>query len=104
MSAARHRTAIGIFANAADLDAVTARLLDQGIDRCMSFDVGSGSVEVQQFRGTPPLSSSMLGDWRARYPSAFVLRVELTGGAKEEAMVARTLLDSAAQSVQLHDL
>ena len=104
MSVVRHRTAIGIFANSADLDAVASRLHSQGIDRCTSFDVGSGATEPREFRGAPPLSSSLLVDLRARYPNALVLRIDLTGGAKEEALVARTLLESAAQSVQLHDL
>jgi len=55
-------------------------------------------------RGDPPLSAATLGDLRARFPAAMVLRVDLSGGAREEALVAQTLLNSAAQSVQLHDL
>lgn len=100
----RCRVAIGIFADAAGVDAVRLRLHSQGIDRCVSFDIGSATTENQQGNGSPPLSSAMLGDLRARFPCAVVLRVELTGAAKDEALVARTLLESAAQSVQLHDL
>ncbi|MGV8832055.1 MAG: hypothetical protein ACOH2N_08785 [Devosia sp.] len=104
MSEARRRAAIGIFATSADLDAVTLQLHNQGIDRCVSFAVDLGAIETEQGRGNPPLSSAMLGDLRARFPHTVVLRVDLSGAAKEEDLVARTLLGSAAQSVQLHDL
>jgi len=103
MSEVRRRAAIGIFTTVADLDAVTSKLRSQGVERCETFDVGSAANEISRGGAFPLLSSSLLGDLQARYPHAFVLRVDLTGGAKEEAMVARTLLDSAAQSVQLHD-
>lgn len=99
----RRRAAIGIFNTAADLDAVSSRLRNQGIERCVAFDIGLAAAGLQQVGAFPLLSSSLLGDLRARYPHAFMLQVDLTGGAKEEAMVARTLLDSPAQSVQLHD-
>ena len=104
MPEVRRRAAIGIFNTAADLDAVTSKLRSQGVDRCVTLDVGSAAVGIQQVGPFPLLSSSLLGDLQARYPDAFMLQVDLTGGAKEEALVARTLLASAAQSVQLHDL
>tara|TARA_R110002020_G_scaffold18686_28_gene64924 strand:+ start:1125 stop:1439 length:315 start_codon:yes stop_codon:yes gene_type:complete len=104
MSEARRRAAIGIFTTTADLDAVMSRLHSQGIDRYVAFDIASPPHGAAQSSATPPLSPAMLGDLQARYPHAFVLRIDLTGGPKEEALVARTLLDSAAQSVQLHDL
>jgi len=100
----RRRAAIGIFATSAELDAVTARLRSQGVERCVWFDVDSGLLSLPQAGGTPTLSPAMLGNLQARYPHALVLQIDLTGGIKEETMVAKTLLDSAAQSVQLHDL
>ncbi|MGV8855812.1 MAG: hypothetical protein ACOH2L_14325 [Devosia sp.] len=104
MPEARRRAAIGIFANSADLDAATLRLHDRGIDGYLSFQVEAGSSELEQGRGNPPLSPSTLDALRARFPHALVLRVDLTGGAKQDALVAQALLESAAQSVQLHDL
>jgi len=101
MSEARHRAAIGVFATTADMDAVTARLASQGICCCVSFPAAQETAGPGQ--GDLPLSAATLGDLRARFPSAVVLRIELKG-AREEALVAQTLLDSAAQSVQLHDL
>ena len=104
MRETRRRAAIGIFANTADLDAATSRLRSKGIRHWEWFTVTPGSPATGQGGGHPPLSTSMLGDLRARYPTALVLRVDLTGGAAEETLVAQTLLESAAQSVRLHDL
>tara|TARA_R110002124_G_scaffold63350_3_gene172868 strand:+ start:2511 stop:2825 length:315 start_codon:yes stop_codon:yes gene_type:complete len=104
MPEARHRAAIGVFATAADLDAAAARLLGQGISHCLTFSMAQSGPSDEAVRGDPPLSAATLGELRARFPAAMVLRVDLSGGAREESLVAQTLLSSAAQSVQLHDL
>ncbi|MCS6762422.1 MAG: hypothetical protein MO846_11055 [Candidatus Devosia symbiotica] len=104
MLGVRHRAAIGVFANTADLDAVAIRLRDQGIDHCLSFAVDQTSASNESSRGSPPLSAATLGDLRAKFPTAVVLCIDLSGSSKEETLVAQTLLNSAAQSVQLHDL
>jgi len=103
MSEARRRAAIGIFATTADLDAVATRLASQGISRCVSCPIAQAVAEMGPGHDRPALSAATLGDLRLRCPSAVMLRVDLKG-AKEEALVAKTLLESAAQSVQLHDL
>ncbi|MCS6760327.1 MAG: hypothetical protein MO852_16410 [Candidatus Devosia euplotis] len=104
MPEARHRAAIGVFATAADLDAVAARLLGQGISHCLTFTVAQSGGGDDPVPGNPPLSAATLDELRARFPAAMVLRVDLSGSARGEALVAQILLDSAAQSVQLHDL
>ncbi|HLV82199.1 MAG TPA: hypothetical protein VKY62_00305 [Devosia sp.] len=104
MTEVRRRAAIGIFATAAELDAVAARLTSQGISGCMSCPLAQAVAEMGQGDDQPALSAATLSDLHTRFPTAMMLRVDLSGNAKEEAMVAQTLLSSAAQSVQLHDL
>ena len=104
MPETRRRAAIGIFANNADLDAATLRLHDRGIDDCVWFAVDAGIPDPRTGSAILPLSPATLEALRARFPHALVLRVDLGGGAREDALVAQTLLESAAQSVQLHDL
>ena len=103
MSQERLRTAIGVFATTADLDAVAARLRRQGINQCVACPIAQAAAALWQDRDLPALRDDMLGELRARFPEAIMLRVDLRS-ASEEALVARTLLESSAQSVQLHDL
>ena len=101
MSEARRRAAIGVFATTADIDAVTTRLRSQGVRCCTWCPIAQAVADMGQ--GRPALSAATMGDLRTRYPQALMLRVDLHG-SHEEALVAQTLLDSPAQSVQLHDL
>lgn len=99
MNRNRRRMAIGVFATAGDAEVIVARLRALGIAHHDCFPLPPdqalsdlGLEEVDRQSGKSPLVAGPV-----------VLRIHLKTAADEQAVV-RTLLDSTAQSVQLHDV
>lgn len=100
MDVARRRMAIGIFAKGEDVEAIIGRFGTLGISHheCFSLTPGHEPSE-QELYGSRQDAIAL----PALAGSRVMLRVYLDTLADEQ-VVAKILLESAAQSVQLHDV
>lgn len=95
MNRNRRRVAIGVFATRAEAQATVARLQALGIDHseCLPLPPGQAPSALAEPRPASPGDS----------PGLVMVRAYLGSMADEQTVVV-ALLDSAAQSVQLHDV
>lgn len=103
MGNSRRRVAIGIFAAATDIEAVLDRLRTLGIERCERFVLPADQSPSDLALQGPGHRPVMPFDSGEPASGPFMLRVYPNTMAEEQT-VARMLLESAALSVQLHDL
>ncbi|WP_332690398.1 hypothetical protein [Devosia sp.] len=103
MDPIRRRMAIGIFATVKDVETTIARLDALGIHRheCFSLPLDQAPSElVPHGLDQAPVD---LRDLHVPVSGHILLRVYLET-VRDEQIVARALLESAAESVQLHDV
>ena len=103
MGSSRRRVAIGVFAAAADIEAVIGRLRTLGIERCEHFALPADQSPSDLALQGPGHRPVMEADMSEPASGPFMLRV-YPNTIAEEQTVARMLLESAALSVQLHDI
>lgn len=99
----RRRMAIGVFATLGDVEVAIARLEALGIRRHECFALPAGQSPSDLVPRQLEQAHFDLGNGHAPEPGHMVLRVYVDT-VREEQLVAGALLDSPAESVQLHDV
>lgn len=103
MTPIRRRMAIGIFATVSDVETTIALLIALGIHRHECFSLPPDQTPSGLIQHGPDQDPVDFTNLQRPAAGPIMLRVYLET-LRDEQIVARALLESPAQSVQLHDV